>query len=184
MDRRIPRTREAIGGAFIALLAEKSFKQITVNEIAERANVNRATVYSHYQDKYDLLERCAEEGLERVFRSCMPQAETGQNGLEARLLVALRDLQTQKAAFSALLTNEGVPAFRERMSETMRRQLGERMPIRGENAKIGKEVLTRFLSSAIVGVLEWWIAEHMAYPEERLASELAALFGRHEGTSS
>ncbi|MDO3412311.1 TetR/AcrR family transcriptional regulator [Saccharibacillus sp. CPCC 101409] len=179
MDRRIPKTREAIHGAFIALLSEKNFKQITVNEIAERANVNRATVYLHYADKYDLLERCVQEGLERVFQSCLPQSGGMPGALEDRLLLSLRDLERQSAAFSALLANEGVPAFRERMLEAMKRGLDERLPIRDENLKLDKEVLTRFLSSAVVGVLEWWIAENMTYPAERLAAELAVLVGRH-----
>lgn len=58
MDRRIQKTQDAIFEAFVGLMAEKNFEQITINGIVDRANVNRGTIYLHYQDKYDLLDQC------------------------------------------------------------------------------------------------------------------------------
>lgn len=49
-DRRILRTKQSITKSFLELFSEKDFEQITINEIAERANVNRGTVYLHYSD--------------------------------------------------------------------------------------------------------------------------------------
>lgn len=54
MDRRIQKTRQSIMNTFIDLLAEKGFEKITINDIAERANINRGTVYLNYVDKFDL----------------------------------------------------------------------------------------------------------------------------------
>ncbi|TLD68687.1 TetR/AcrR family transcriptional regulator [Phragmitibacter flavus] len=55
LDPRIVRTRQLLREALVGLLEEKDFEVITVQDIADRATVNRATVYAHYQDKYDLL---------------------------------------------------------------------------------------------------------------------------------
>ncbi|MBS5913907.1 MAG: helix-turn-helix transcriptional regulator, partial [Paenibacillus macerans] len=55
MDRRIAKTRQAIMEAFVMLMGEKSFEKITIQEIADRANVNRGSVYLHFTDKYALL---------------------------------------------------------------------------------------------------------------------------------
>lgn len=54
-DPRARRTRQLLVQAFDALLKEKSFQSITVQDITERATVNRATFYAHFEDKYDLL---------------------------------------------------------------------------------------------------------------------------------
>lgn len=47
MDRRIGKSKKVIIDALTQLMAEKDFDQITINEIAVRANVNRGTVYLH-----------------------------------------------------------------------------------------------------------------------------------------
>jgi len=56
LDPRVKRTRALIQRAFAALLAEKGFAATTVQDITERAEVNRATFYAHFPDKFALLE--------------------------------------------------------------------------------------------------------------------------------
>ncbi|MEA3147698.1 MAG: hypothetical protein QOE88_108 [Verrucomicrobiota bacterium] len=56
LDPRIRRTRQLLFEAFQNLLAEKSFHLITVQDIAERSTLNRATFYDHFTDKFALLE--------------------------------------------------------------------------------------------------------------------------------
>lgn len=56
VDPRVTRTQKLIRDALMSLLAEKSFESISVQDIAERATVNRATFYAHYSDKFALLE--------------------------------------------------------------------------------------------------------------------------------
>jgi AcrR family transcriptional regulator len=56
VDPRIRRTRQMLFQAFQDLLAEKSFDQISVQDITERSTLNRATFYDHFTDKFALLE--------------------------------------------------------------------------------------------------------------------------------
>src|SRR5436309_7065548 len=55
-DPRVKRTRKLLRDAFVELLAEKSFHAINVQEVADRATLNRATFYAHFVDKYALLD--------------------------------------------------------------------------------------------------------------------------------
>jgi len=55
-DPRVTRTRSLILEAFMELLPEKGFQSLTVQNITERAGVNRATFYAHFPDKYALLD--------------------------------------------------------------------------------------------------------------------------------
>lgn len=57
MDRRIVKTRNDIRIAFISLLKIKSFDQLSIKDLTEAANINRATFYKHFDDKYDLLAK-------------------------------------------------------------------------------------------------------------------------------
>lgn len=53
VDRRILKTQEALKKAIIDLMAEKNFDDITVQDLSDRANVSRGTIYLHYMDKYE-----------------------------------------------------------------------------------------------------------------------------------
>jgi AcrR family transcriptional regulator len=65
IDPRIERTREMLRNALMALIQEKGFDAISVQDITERARLNRATFYLHYRDKQDLLIRTNEEVFDR-----------------------------------------------------------------------------------------------------------------------
>ncbi|MEH7175975.1 TetR/AcrR family transcriptional regulator, partial [Priestia megaterium] len=56
VDPRIIRTRKLLMDAFIKVTRKKDFKDITIRDITDEATVNRATFYSHFQDKYDLMD--------------------------------------------------------------------------------------------------------------------------------
>jgi AcrR family transcriptional regulator len=57
IDPRVRRTRKLLEDAFRALLAERSYQEISVADISERATVNRATFYAHFEDKQDLATK-------------------------------------------------------------------------------------------------------------------------------
>ena len=66
IDPRITRTRKLLVDAFMGLLAEKDFEAITVQDIAARATVNRATFYDHFVDKYAMLDELTREGFTQM----------------------------------------------------------------------------------------------------------------------
>ncbi|MCB0141244.1 MAG: helix-turn-helix transcriptional regulator, partial [Caldilineaceae bacterium] len=56
VDRRVRRSRKLLGEALLELVVEKPFGDITVQDIADRADMNRATFYLHFQSKEELLQ--------------------------------------------------------------------------------------------------------------------------------
>jgi AcrR family transcriptional regulator len=65
-DRRIARTRNALGDALIQLMQAQPFESITVQQVLEHAGVSRSTFYAHYRDKDDLFLSDVEEFLELI----------------------------------------------------------------------------------------------------------------------
>lgn len=61
LDPRFKRTRKLILQSFNDLLAEESFDSISVQDVTERAEINRATFYKHFVDKYALLDHWVEQ---------------------------------------------------------------------------------------------------------------------------
>jgi AcrR family transcriptional regulator len=56
LDPRVKRTRILILQSFSELLAEKGFESISVQDVTDKAEINRATFYKHFPDKYALLD--------------------------------------------------------------------------------------------------------------------------------
>jgi AcrR family transcriptional regulator len=61
LDPRVKRTRSLILQAFEQLLAEKGFESISVQDVTDNAEINRATFYKHFVDKYALLDYTIKE---------------------------------------------------------------------------------------------------------------------------
>src|ERR1700756_720334 len=55
-DPRVLRSRQMLMEALLRLLNRKEFDDISIQEIADEATLNRATFYLHYPDKYALLQ--------------------------------------------------------------------------------------------------------------------------------
>ena len=55
-DPRVIKTRRLLLDSFVVLVRKKDFTSISVKDITDYAQVNRATFYAHFQDKYDILE--------------------------------------------------------------------------------------------------------------------------------
>ena len=65
-DRRVRKTQTAIKDALITLLEKKRFEEITIQEISDLADVNRSTFYTHFIDKYDLLDKMENEKIDEI----------------------------------------------------------------------------------------------------------------------
>src|ERR1700760_4042253 len=89
VDPRIRRTRQMLFQAFQDLLAEKTFDQISVQDIAERSTLNRATFYDHFTDKFALLEAMTGAGIRELLAARMAGSEGAcEAGLRQLILAA------------------------------------------------------------------------------------------------
>ncbi len=84
LDPRVKRTRRLLEAALESLIGEKGFHAITVQDIAGRAGVNRATFYAHFDDKYDLLDHGIRQGFiqeidKRMLNACHYSPENLRN---------------------------------------------------------------------------------------------------------
>jgi AcrR family transcriptional regulator len=79
VDPRVRRTRQLLQKAFRELLVEKRFQAISVQDIAERATVNRATFYAHFEDKFALVDSLIRD----EFQECLEKVLATTSALTA-----------------------------------------------------------------------------------------------------
>lgn len=176
MDRRIKKNQTAIMNALIHLISEKEFEKITINEIAECADVNRGTVYSHYSDKYDLLDKCIEDQLIHLMESCYSADATGPFPTKIPLLRTIKEIEKNALVYKTLLSIKDVPSFQVHLNRIINKRIMEHMKENNLSFdELGKSIFAQFMSSAIVGVIEWWFTQSMPCSAEELTERLWSL---------
>jgi len=176
VDRRIVRTQEAIKKAFLELMSEKNFDSITIQDIADRANINRATVYLHYLDKFDLLDKIIEEHIDNMVNLC--ESETEMDWIESTVH-CMEYLERNYLFFSTMLASEGARYFRSRFVQHNIEEFKKDVDItKGKNYGQSEVVVAEFVANAYVGVVEWWLKNGMPYPARVMAEKVGDLLQR------
>lgn len=154
-DRRVRRTRDALGDALIELMREKPFKRITVQQVLDRAQVGRATFYAHFRDKDDLFLSDAEDFFSHVAQ--LPMRSPASRRIAA--IAELFDHVAESQEFISALAASG------RLHDVM--EIGQECFARGIEKKlaaIGPEMpatrrraLSQALAGAMLALMRWWI---------------------------
>ena len=163
-DARVRYTRMIIEQSFLELLKEKPVSKITVTELCEKAQINRATFYKHYLDVQDLLEKIEEE----LFNQIRKAFDSKQLELKPFLTEMLRYTQKEQIRFFALGGENGDPNL---MIKTFMVCYESAFPLLEQNmpgaSDTERQMLYHFLSQGAGGVLTWWVKDGMkVLPEE------------------
>ena len=168
-DRRINRSREALHKALFALMLEKRYEDITVQDIIDRADVSRSTFYAHYQDKEDL----AVSSMLTMFDSLTSSMEQGNHDphqfLPGRGL--FEHIRENYPMFKALTSGRAMDLFfqkgQEYWSGRMTTRLQAMLPD-GQEPKVPIPILAHYVSGTFVMLLKWWIDNKMPYTSDRM----------------
>jgi len=181
-DPRVVRTRQMLSEALVSLIEEKGFDAITVQDITDRAGLNRATFYLHYQDKQDLLVKSLRDAIDELV------ADIGASTDEQGQLVFDESLRPIKAAFEhvaqhahfyrVMMSAEGVPSFiagvRDYIAEITLRWLKALQPDSRQSV-VPLEIVANSLSWSVLGVLIWWLEHDLPHPPDYMAEQFRLL---------
>lgn len=161
-DARVRRTRDALGDALIALMQEKPFDTITVQDVLDRAHVSRSTFYSHYSDKDDLLMSDADEFFQALSMALSQRGEESDRVFPVREFFAhLSDVQPFfKALVKSGKYQENMELARGHFARGIERRLSE-LP-RGQSIPPHELPAIAFAhAGALMSLLTWWLDRGM-----------------------
>lgn len=167
-DRRVRRTKKLLRESLAELMDEKEFKDITVKEITDRADLNRGTFYLHYKDTYDLLEKI-EDDLIHTFEILIEEYHPTENNLSAFTIIhQVFDYITENQKICKLL-------FLNYCSENYEKKLLNIITSKGFEinsrffADVDKkkaEYKSFFFAYGLFGLVKKWLADDMSIPKE------------------
>jgi len=86
MDLRVQKTKRAIIEAFLALLKEKDFSDISIIDITSKAQVARPTFYLHYKQKEDVLTEYLDDMFAQYLEDIRPELEVDNRAIPSSAL--------------------------------------------------------------------------------------------------
>ena len=161
-DARVRKTRDALGDALIALMQEKPFETITVQDVLDRAHVSRSTFYSHYSDKDDLLMSDADEFFQALSMALSQHGEKSDRVFPVREFFAhLSDVQPFfKALVKSGKYQENMELARGHFARGIERRLAE-LP-QGQSIPPQELPAIAFThAGALLSLLTWWLDRGM-----------------------
>ncbi|HWF89055.1 MAG TPA: TetR/AcrR family transcriptional regulator [Pyrinomonadaceae bacterium] len=168
-DARVRRTRDALGDALVALMQEKAFETITVQEVLDRAQVSRSTFYSHYSDKDDLLMSDAEEFFESISTALSAHGDKSERVFPVQeFFTHLADVQPfYKALVKSGRFQENMELARGHFARGIERRLAE-LP-RGQSIPANERSAIAFThAGALLSLLTWWLDRGMREPPAQM----------------
>ncbi|MER5630534.1 TetR/AcrR family transcriptional regulator [Streptomyces nitrosporeus] len=189
-DRRIRKTRKALRDALVDLVLERGFTALSVEDVTQRADVARATFYSHFRDKEDLFARVTADLLAELDVRLRPAVRENAVGFTGRpILEMLRHAREERDLYRIVLRGEGDGKPLRMFTDACARVAAEEFRGRSERnsvvPRIDPEVLARAWVGEQVGVLQWWVEhETPPMPAEEVVRMLLdlALRGRYWAT--
>ncbi|WP_044482037.1 TetR/AcrR family transcriptional regulator [Paenibacillus antibioticophila] len=181
-DLRILRTIQSIRKAFYELIPEKGYDAITVQDIADRAMINRNTFYLHYQNKPDLLDTCMNELLselrEAVVLCPISMSPFSLSLLETVMQTVLEQISLNMTFYRSMLIEENrIYPFQAKMENIIKDKLMEGWKPAQENSvlAISKELLIEYLGSAFMGIVIWWVKNDKPLPADEVSSQFSRI---------
>jgi AcrR family transcriptional regulator len=193
IDRRIQRTRHSLHTALLELIKEKEYDNISTEEIAERANIGRATFYKHYKDKEDLLlEEFREMANEKVqvlseipFSAWLQSEDNGTSKgkkIAPPLLILFEHIYDNSELYYILLKNQRSGRVIERIRKIATEAIAQFMEAKAKMDpipfvfKVPIEFLAAFFSGALLSTIDWWLEEDMRHTPKEITRLFQSLF--------
>ena len=176
-DPRIRRTRQLLQGALRTLMQEKSFDEISVQDITDTATVNRATFYDHYTDKFALLDAMVAGGFHELLQERNVRYDGTCPSAASAIILAACDYLTQTHTGGIECNRQSAfePLMEAAIVAAIRRVIMGGMPKADVAPPVPPEMIATTASWAIYGAVKEWFKTPGHPPAEEIVPYILQL---------
>lgn len=175
-DRRIQRTRDLLQKALMDLMRQRGYEAITIQDIADRANVSRTTFYVHYTSKDDLFMSCHDAMISQFhFGPLYPLSREELLSAEAPqgMIAAYQHLDHARSLLSPIFQGRDSLVdlgrlLRDRSAQDIAANL--RAAFAEADSTFSIEMLANYLAGAHIGLVQWWLKTRQSPTAEDIAN--------------
>lgn len=176
IDLRIIKTKKNIYDAFISLMSEKTFEEIKVSEICDRALINRSTFYSHFDDKYTLFDSLISDMKHSLLDELDKNTKvhnTKEYYMEV-LRILLNELEKKKDVYRASLLNNRNSIAMDMIYSTLKDDILKKIT-KKKSDEIPADFIAYFYIGAIYSACLEWMKDGFKYSKEDIISYIDKL---------
>ncbi len=175
-DPRIRRTRQALQGALRNLMQQKSFDEISVQDITEAADVNRATFYDHYTDKFSLLDAMVAGGFHKLLAERNVMFDGTCPSAASAIILATCDYLTATHASGDCNRNSAFEPLAEAgIVAAIRRTLFKGVEDKPVPEPLTPEIIATTAAWAIYGAVKQWFYTPQHVPASEIVQPILQL---------
>lgn len=163
--------------ALLGLMHERGFDAVSVQDITERARLNRSTFYLHYRDKDELLTHVMRDMILELSRRSHRLGDSPDR-LHRTLVEWFQHAAEHPELYHLMLGRSGMRAFSVQLRNLLEQLMNldlDRADVSARFQGVPIPVVNRFLASAYMGVLEWWLDRRSLHSPEDMARWLGTL---------
>lgn len=172
-DRRVERTRMLLHEALMALILEKGYESVTVQDILDRANLGRSTFYSHYRDKDDLFLNGLNH-LQTMLEKQHSQMARNVDGSSSEFSLSLelfRHAQQNHRLYKAMVGKQSGHMVLTHAHTLLSGVVRQHLELYYKDKKkpaVSPEILAHWLVSSFFSLLTWWLDNHLPHTAEKM----------------
>lgn len=176
-DLRIVRTRKLLSNTLLDMMEEESIEKISVIELCNRAMVNRATFYAHFEDKYHLLTFALEELKDELYAKFTKEAKltTPTDTINSLMVMAIDFFFDKHNHIANIIRNNRngkvVSTIEESIAHSIKYQLSKYKD--SYDIKLPLQVISCFLAGGMVSTALLCIDNPGKYSQEEFLSYIA-----------
>lgn len=173
-DRRVSRTKRAIRNAFITLLTEKELEKITIKEIADRADVDRKTIYNYYNGISAILEELENDFFATVEAALEEFDFTKQKGMEFfDALAAL--VEKNLELYELLMCIDSSTRLSGKLVGYIKRKISFAISWTQGRSREKIDLATEFVTAGILAAYKHWFQSDRTKTLREFSHEMGAL---------
>ena len=174
IDKRTIRTRRAITVAFTELMLEKDYEDITVTELADRAQINRKTFYAHYECLDDVLYELQIGIAERVIE-IYKKNNKGMFDIDAFTNTLNDMLNENYNLYRRLVVANSYRFFSRSIKDNIKEAVMEQFSASLNVDKVVLNLVAEYCVSGMFKVYKVWFDEGANIDKQKLAKLVSVL---------
>lgn len=186
IDRRVSRTRRQLRNALMALILERGYNSVTVEDITQRADLGRTTFYLHYRDKEDLLLESLEAIAEDLKAQVEQQMSAEQQGSQPRanpVAVVFRHVDENRVLYRVILKGEGSSKVASHIRDIIEEAAAEffvrhMSALVSQPPEMPRGLVAGYFASAMMGFITLWLEKDLPFRGDEAADLFMLLFFR------